>query len=105
MSGSTIPALVVGGGPVGLTMAAELSRHGVPARIIDRSLAPSDKSKALAVWSRTLELLDDMGIGADFVAAGQRAGGASLYAEGERLVHLSFASAPTPHPYGLMLPQ
>jgi 2-polyprenyl-6-methoxyphenol hydroxylase-like FAD-dependent oxidoreductase len=105
MSEGTIPALVVGGGPVGLTMAAELSRHGVAARVIDRSPAPSDRSKALAVWSRTLELLDDMGIGADFVAAGRRAGGASLYGEGHRLVHLSFAWATTPHPYGLMLPQ
>ncbi|MGD9617382.1 MAG: FAD-dependent monooxygenase, partial [Alphaproteobacteria bacterium] len=28
--------LVVGAGPVGLTMAAELARHGVNCRIIDR---------------------------------------------------------------------
>lgn len=105
MSESTIPALVVGAGPVGLTMAAELSRHGVAARIVDKSPAPTDKSKALAVWSRTLELLDDMGIGADFVAAGKRAVGATIYGEGRRLVHLGFTDVSSPHPYGLMLPQ
>src|SRR4051794_32980376 len=32
--------LVVGAGPVGLTMAAELARHGVNCRIIDRLVEP-----------------------------------------------------------------
>ena len=104
-SGETIPALVVGAGPVGLTMASELARHGVPIRIVDRNAVPSDKSKALAVWSRTLELLDDMGLGADFVAAGIRAVGSSIYGEDRRLAHLAFNTAPSPHPYALMLPQ
>ncbi|MBB3881361.1 2-polyprenyl-6-methoxyphenol hydroxylase-like FAD-dependent oxidoreductase [Acetobacter oeni] len=34
------PVLVVGAGPVGLTMAAELARYRVPVRIIDRLPAP-----------------------------------------------------------------
>ena len=29
------PVLIVGAGPTGLTMAAELTRHGIPCRIID----------------------------------------------------------------------
>jgi 2-polyprenyl-6-methoxyphenol hydroxylase-like FAD-dependent oxidoreductase len=105
MSESTIPALVVGAGPVGLTMAAELSRHGVATRIVDRSDAPTDKSKALVVWSRTLEILDDMGVGEEFLALGRRAAGASIYGEGRPLVHVGFNAVPSPHPYGLMLPQ
>ena len=32
--------LVVGAGPVGLTMAAELARHGTRCRIIDRLAQP-----------------------------------------------------------------
>lgn len=105
MRESTIPALVVGAGPVGLTMAAEFRRHGVAVRVVDRSPTPTDKSKALVVWSRTLEILDDMGIGEEFVAVGRRAVGASIYHEGRRLVHVGFTSIPSPHPYGLLLPQ
>ena len=62
--------LVVGAGPVGLTMAAELARYGISARIVDKAAGRSDKSKALVLWSRTLELIDRMGCGASFVDAG-----------------------------------
>ena len=67
--------LVVGAGPVGLTMAAELARYGVSVRIVEKCAQRTDKSKALVIWSRTLELMDRMGCGASFVACrlqGQR---------------------------------
>ncbi len=50
--------LVIGAGPVGLTAALMLARHGVPVRIIDRSQGPTDLSKALVVWQRTMETLN-----------------------------------------------
>ncbi|MDB5671479.1 MAG: pcpB, partial [Alphaproteobacteria bacterium] len=50
--------LIVGAGPVGLTMAAELARYGVSVRIVDKAPQRTDKSKALVLWSRTLELLE-----------------------------------------------
>jgi hypothetical protein len=50
--------LVVGAGPVGLTMACELARYQVPIRIVDKAPQRTDKSKAIVLWSRTLELLD-----------------------------------------------
>jgi 2-polyprenyl-6-methoxyphenol hydroxylase-like FAD-dependent oxidoreductase len=37
MTKTESPVLVVGGRTTGLTMACELVRHGVPARIIDKS--------------------------------------------------------------------
>jgi 2-polyprenyl-6-methoxyphenol hydroxylase-like FAD-dependent oxidoreductase len=46
--------LIVGAGPVGLTMAAELARYGVSVRIVDKSTQRTDKSKAVVLWSRTL---------------------------------------------------
>ncbi len=64
------PVLVVGSGPVGLTIAAELARYRVPVRIIDKAPARTDKSKALAVWARTLELLDRAGCAEAFAATG-----------------------------------
>jgi 2-polyprenyl-6-methoxyphenol hydroxylase-like FAD-dependent oxidoreductase len=72
--------LVVGAGPVGLTMAAELARYRVPVRIIDKSPERTDKSKALVMWSRTLELIDRMGCGASFVTAGLKTRSASIIA-------------------------
>lgn len=53
--------LIVGAGPVGLTMAAELARYGVGVRLIDRAPHATETSKALVIWSRTLELMDRMG--------------------------------------------
>ena len=47
---STVDVLVVGGGPVGLTAAAELRRHGVEWRIVDRLAEPPQYAKAIGVW-------------------------------------------------------
>jgi 2-polyprenyl-6-methoxyphenol hydroxylase-like FAD-dependent oxidoreductase len=41
--------LVVGAGPVGLFMAAELNRHGVSCRIVDKNDGPTHDSRA-AIW-------------------------------------------------------
>ena len=70
----TQPVLVDGAGPVGLTLTSELARYGVPVRVIDKAAARTDKSKALVLWSRTLELLDRGGAdgAVPFVAAGFR---------------------------------
>ncbi|BBX96661.1 2-polyprenyl-6-methoxyphenol hydroxylase [Mycobacterium lacus] len=67
------PVLVVGAGPTGLTMANELTRHGVAVRIVDREAAPARTSRALVVQPRTLEILDDMGVIDEALAAGSPA--------------------------------
>ena len=55
--------LIVGAGPTGLTMAAVLARHGVIARLIDSAVTPpDDRSRAIAIQARTLELFDDLGV-------------------------------------------
>lgn len=76
---STIDVLVIGAGPVGMTMANELAIQGVDFRIIDKLPERSDKSRALAVHSRTLELLSRYGHIDQLMAHSQKINGNQLY--------------------------
>jgi 2-polyprenyl-6-methoxyphenol hydroxylase-like FAD-dependent oxidoreductase len=98
-------ALVVGAGPVGLTMAAHLHRQGVACRLIDRSPTASDKSKALVLWSRTLEMLEDLGVVGDFLAAGMTLNAARIHGGSRLLVRVPFEIAGTAYAKPLMLAQ
>ena len=97
--------LVVGAGPTGLTAAMELSRLGVPVRIIDRAAAPSPTSRALAVQARTLELMEPRGVGADMVRLGNPARATALYGRGRRLAAVRLDRIPSRFNYVLMLAQ
>ncbi|MFE4847104.1 FAD-dependent monooxygenase, partial [Streptomyces sp. NPDC056689] len=57
-----VDVLVVGAGPVGLTVAAELRRHGADCRIVDRLPVPQPHAKAIGIVPRTLEMWDAMGL-------------------------------------------
>ena len=70
MTNPTPEVLVVGAGPVGLMMAAELARHGVSCRIIDQLATPLPYCRAIGVTPRTLEVWDDMGIATLMIDAG-----------------------------------
>lgn len=103
---SEIPVLVVGAGPVGLTMAAELARQGVACRIVDHApAAPSAGSRAVAIQARTLEIFADMGVVAAILESGHRIHGANLFAEGSRIFHFSFDELASPFPFAIDLPQ
>ncbi|MDQ0936667.1 FAD-dependent oxidoreductase [Streptomyces turgidiscabies] len=55
--------LVVGSGPTGLTLAYELTRRGVPVRVIEKQSEFTTASRGKAgVQPRTLEVFDDFGI-------------------------------------------
>lgn len=97
--------LIVGAGPVGLTLAAELARYGVQVRIVDRSPHPTKTSKALVIWSRTLELMDRMGCTPAFLDAGLRAHGASIRGGRTVLGHTGFDVIASPYNFALMIPQ
>jgi len=97
--------LVVGAGPVGLTTAAELARYGVSVRIVEKAAQRTDKSKAIVIWSRSLEMLDRMGCTASFLSAGFKVTGANISAGGKQIAHVSVEGVASPHPYALMVPQ
>lgn len=99
--------LIVGAGPVGMTMAAELARYGVSVRIVDKNSQRTDKSKAIVVWPRTLELLDRMGAGiADrFIQAGLKVEFANIFADGKQIGQVDLATVDTPFKFVLLIQQ
>src|SRR4051794_22199464 len=64
--------LVVGAGPTGLTLAAQLAAFGVPAVLVDAASDRVHESRALAVQPRTLEVLRPLGVSDELVARGNR---------------------------------
>ena len=67
--GTDPEVVVIGAGPSGLFAAAELARHGVVARVLDRLPAPHHQTRATAIQPGTLELLARAGLVEDVLAA------------------------------------
>ncbi len=57
-----IDVLICGAGAAGLTLAIDLARRGVSARLIDKLPAPFAGSRGKGIQPRTLEVFEDLGI-------------------------------------------
>src|SRR5687768_10420209 len=91
--------VIVGGGPTGLMLAAELALAGVDVAIVERRATQDlPGSRAGGLSSRTIEVLDQRGIADRFLAEGQVAQ-VTAFAP----VRLDISDFPTRHPYGLGL--
>jgi len=100
-----VDVLIVGAGPVGLFLATECARRSLRWRIIERRATQSEHSKALAVFSRTLEIFDMAGLVAPFLERANRVTTVSVFAKGRRRASLPFAPAESPYPFVAMVPQ
>jgi 2-polyprenyl-6-methoxyphenol hydroxylase-like FAD-dependent oxidoreductase len=98
--------LVVGAGPVGLFMAAELNRHGVCCRIVDKNDGPTHDSRAASVQARTLEILESISLADEFVQAGNICHAAATYSSDHKVIkYLTFDELDSAYPFVLQLPQ
>jgi 2-polyprenyl-6-methoxyphenol hydroxylase-like FAD-dependent oxidoreductase len=74
--------LIAGAGLTGLTAGMELSRLGVPVRLIDKLPGPSGMPRTLVIHSLTTELLEQRGLSPERLAAGNRVTHAAVYQRG-----------------------
>ncbi len=54
--------IIVGGGPVGLSLSLGLARYGVRSMLLERNAEPVAESRAVVIWPRTQEIFRDWGV-------------------------------------------
>ena len=64
------PVVIIGAGPVGLTLALDLARQGIRIVLLDDDDKLSAGSRAICFAKRTLEIFDRLGVGEAMVAKG-----------------------------------
>jgi 2-polyprenyl-6-methoxyphenol hydroxylase-like FAD-dependent oxidoreductase len=85
-----LDVLIVGAGPIGLTLACHLRLLGLEIRLIEKRAGPSVHSKAIGLQYRVSEVLARLGVIDRFVAQGGSPTTVNIYAGDERLVQLRF---------------
>lgn len=106
MSKTIKPVLIVGAGPTGIMIAAELTRRNVPCRIIDRKESPTTSSRAFTVHARTLEIFEQIGLAEQFIETGLKSFGFLFNFRGlEKKPVLDFRILRSRYPYILVYSQ
>jgi len=96
-----IDVIVVGGGPTGLMLAAELRLQGVLAVVLERDAEPTRVVRSLGLHARSVEVMDQRGLLERFLALGRQypvAGFAGIAKPAPNRLD-------TAHPYVLGIPQ
>lgn len=101
----TSDVVIIGAGPTGLVLAAELRRQGVSPVVLDRLEAGANTSRAAVVHARTLEVLQPLGVTQELIASGVIVPTFRVRQRGLILASISFKDLRTPFPFTLMCPQ
>ena len=102
---SEAQVLVVGAGPVGLFSALSLMERGLSVRIVDEEMRTAAHSYALALHPHSIQLLANLGLGAELVDRGYRIEKVAFYDGKQRRAELDLGRLQCEHPYMLVLPQ
>jgi len=93
--------LIVGAGPTGLLLAAELRRRGIECTLIDARGEPQRWDRATIVHPRTVELLASVGIAEPLLEAGVHQRGIRIFAAGEQLGEIDLSTSGSRYGFNL----
>ena len=96
---------IVGAGPTGLMLAAELARRGIRFVLLERRSSPDRLSRANDVHGRTLEVLDQHGLGGAAVANGLEVRRSIIVVDRQPVVDIPLDDLDSPFPPYLGLRQ
>jgi len=97
--------LIVGAGPTGLALSAELRRRGIEALTIDKITEGANTSRAAVVHARTLEALEPLGVVPTILEAGVRVPIFRVRDSDRTLLTIDFTDIPSAYAFTLMCPQ
>lgn len=90
-----VPVVIVGGGPVGLSMAILLQRFGIDFVLLEKNPGTTDHAKARGTWVRTMEIFRQWGIEKPMRERGI----------GDHADFFSFVETMTGHEWGRTVPE
>jgi 2-polyprenyl-6-methoxyphenol hydroxylase-like FAD-dependent oxidoreductase len=97
--------LIIGAGPVGLTLAAALQARGADVVLVDKADQGANTSRAAVIHARTLNALREVDVTDELVRRGIIVPRFTLRDRDRALLTIDFGELPGRHPYTLMLPQ
>ena len=92
---ASVPVLIAGGGPVGLTLAALLARQGVASLVVEADAGYCTGSRAICVSRRSQEILGWAGAGAALAAKALPWTGGRSYWRDAEVLSFQMPSEPT----------
>ncbi|MFR9807357.1 FAD-dependent monooxygenase [Pseudonocardia sp. RS010] len=97
-----VDVVVVGGGPVGLWLAAEARLGGADVVLLERRIEPVRQSRALTIHGRTLETFGLRGLASRFLEVGRPM---PSWHFANLDTRLDFSGFDSPYPFTLFIPQ
>jgi len=97
--------VVIGAGPVGMTVAALCATDGLDTVLVERRRGGRDGSRAIGVMPASLEVLHRVGIAGTMVERGVAVTRAFVHDHRRVLGQLEFSGISGRHPYVLVVPQ
>ena len=89
--GDKTQVVIVGAGPTGLSLAAQLIRHNIDFIIIENKETTTTLSKAIAVQARSLEIFQELGIAEEAMKRGAMTTNMNLFYKGRKRVTVNLS--------------